>query len=56
MQSLGSLLSIASRVEAAVDSYVSVRDMTDEKEWRAEFDRERVSAPLMVFQTHPRLL
>ena len=37
------LLSYASRVEAAVASYLEVRDFTDENKWREKFDRERVS-------------
>jgi hypothetical protein len=37
------LLSYDSRVEAAVASYLEVRDFTDENKWREKFDRERVS-------------
>jgi hypothetical protein len=39
-----SLLSIASRIEAAVATYVSVRDVTDRAEWKRHFDEEKVSA------------
>jgi len=38
-----SLLSIASKIEAAVAAYVSVRDVTDMAEWRRHFDEEKVS-------------
>jgi hypothetical protein len=37
------LFSIASRVEAAVKSYVGVQQDTDKKEWRAKFQSEFVS-------------
>jgi hypothetical protein len=40
--SFDSLLSFASRIEAAVASYLEVRDFTDEAKWRAKFDTERV--------------
>ncbi|KAH9022868.1 hypothetical protein EDB84DRAFT_1441102 [Lactarius hengduanensis] len=36
-----SLLSIASKIEAAVATYVSVRDVTDRAEWRRHFDEEK---------------
>ncbi|KAH9032698.1 hypothetical protein EDB85DRAFT_2145449 [Lactarius pseudohatsudake] len=36
-----SLLSIASRIEAAVATYVSVRDVTDRAEWKHHFDEEK---------------
>jgi hypothetical protein len=39
-----SLLHIASRVEAAVNSYVSVRDTADSTEWKHQFNQEKVSA------------
>jgi hypothetical protein len=37
------LLAIASRVEAAVRSYISVQAFTDADIWRENFIRERVS-------------
>ena len=40
--SFDTLLSFASRVEAAVASYLEVRDFTDETKWRKKFDTERV--------------
>ena len=42
---MSSLLHIASRVEAAVSSYVSVRDFadTDTDEWRRRLDQEKVN-------------
>jgi hypothetical protein len=42
--SSNNLLSYASRVEAAVASYLEVRNFTDENRWREKFDRERVSS------------
>jgi hypothetical protein len=39
-----SLLQIASRVEAAVEAYNSVRDFAKKEEWVKKFDEERVSA------------
>jgi hypothetical protein len=44
--SSNTLLIHASRVEAAVASYIEVRDFTDEKKWRAQFERERVSGSI----------
>jgi hypothetical protein len=41
---MSSLLHIAARVEAAVESYVAVRDDTVEEEWEAHFLEELVSA------------
>jgi hypothetical protein len=49
------LLSYASRVEAAVASYLEVRDFTDENRWRGKFDRERVSS-LIKFACHSELI
>jgi hypothetical protein len=40
---MSSLLHIASRIEAAVVSYVSVQDTADSTEWKHHFDQERVS-------------
>lgn len=42
---MNSLLLIASRIEAAVASYVSVQNGTDKAEWKHRFDMEKVSAP-----------
>jgi len=54
---MASLLLIASRVEAAVNSYVSVRDITDKEAWKANFQREKVSASFIRrFEHHPYLL
>jgi hypothetical protein len=39
-------LRIASRVEAAVTAYNSVRDFADKQEWETMFRQERVSAHL----------
>jgi hypothetical protein len=42
-------LVIASRVEAAVESYRKVRDLlnpADVEEWKAGFEKEQVSTPL----------
>jgi hypothetical protein len=44
--SSNSLLIHASRVEAAVASYMEVRNITEEKKWRAQFERERVSGSI----------
>lgn len=40
--SFDTLLSFASRIEAAVASYLEVRDFTDKTKWKAEFEEERV--------------
>jgi hypothetical protein len=37
------LLQIASRVEAAAEAYLSVRDFANEEEWETRFKEERVS-------------
>jgi hypothetical protein len=37
-------LHIASRVEAAVEAYLSVREFSEREEWLEGFDRELVSA------------
>ena len=34
---------IASRVEAAVEAYISVQGFADKEEWKSEFIREFVS-------------
>lgn len=39
-------LQIASRVEAAVEAYISVRDFANTEEWKAMFMEELVSAHL----------
>ncbi len=39
-------LQIASRVEAAVEAYKSVRDITDREQWVEEFKKEFVSPRL----------
>jgi hypothetical protein len=41
-----SFIEIASRVEAAVAAYTSVRDLTDQEKWRAQFKGEFVSVQL----------
>ena len=40
---MNTLLSIASKVEAAVEAYIAVRDFADQEEWRAKLKRELVS-------------
>jgi hypothetical protein len=40
---MDSLLQIASRIEAAVNSYVSVRPVTNTEECKCKFDKEKVS-------------
>jgi hypothetical protein len=40
------LLHIASRVEAAVEAYISVRDISDRGEWKENFRGEKVSLHL----------
>ena len=40
------LLHIASRVEAAVEAYMSVRDISDRGEWKEKFRGEKVSLHL----------
>jgi len=40
---MSTFLQIASRVEAAVAAYISVRDFADEEKWRAQFKQECVS-------------
>jgi hypothetical protein len=39
------LLQIAARVEAAVETYVSVRNTADFLEWKDFFTKEGVSSP-----------
>jgi hypothetical protein len=46
---MSSLLNIAARIEAAVKSYVSVRQMADREVWKEKFEGERVST---LFQWH----
>ena len=41
-----SLLHIAARLEAAVESYAAVRDLTDGAEWKRHFEEEKVSSQL----------
>jgi hypothetical protein len=43
---MSGFLHIASRVEAAVEAYTSVRDFADEELWRAKFRAETVSIHL----------
>jgi hypothetical protein len=43
LTNMESLLRIAARVEAAVASYISVRDTANDSEWRHSFEGERVS-------------
>jgi hypothetical protein len=43
---MSGFLQIASRVEAAVEAYVSVRDFAKGEEWKEKFDEENVSAHL----------
>jgi hypothetical protein len=43
---MNSLLYIASRIEAAVASYVSVRPVTNPEEWKRKFGEEKVSGAL----------
>ena len=43
---MAELLRIASRVEAAVEAYNSVRDFTDPKVWKENFNEELVSVHL----------
>jgi hypothetical protein len=37
------LLQIASRIEAAVQMYATVRDVADRAEWKREFELEKVN-------------
>jgi len=39
-------LKIASRVEAAIEAYISVRDFADREEWKGKFRGEMVSPHL----------
>jgi hypothetical protein len=43
---MSTFLQIASRVEAAVEAYISVRDFTDKQGWTTMFKREKVSTHL----------
>jgi len=43
---MSSLLTIASRVEAAVGDYTSVQDFADKELWKAGFERELVCTHL----------
>jgi hypothetical protein len=43
---MSSLNHIASRVEAAVEAYISVQDFADEQEWREKFAAEMASVHL----------
>jgi hypothetical protein len=38
-----SLLQIASRIEAAVQTYGTVRDIADRVEWKHQFELEKVN-------------
>jgi hypothetical protein len=46
---MSSLLHFASRIEAAVASYVSVKGATDMEKWRHQFDQEKVSIYFCTF-------
>jgi len=39
-------LKIASRVEAAIEAYTSIRDFADEQVWKESFKKELVSVHL----------
>lgn len=43
---MNKLLEDASRVEAAVEAYISVREFSDEEQWKRGFEQELVSAHL----------
>jgi len=43
---MSAFLQIASRVEAAVEAYKSVKEIADKQEWRANFEGEFVSVHL----------
>ena len=43
---MSTFIEIASRVEAAVAAYTSVRDFADQETWRAQFRGESVSVQL----------
>ncbi|KAH9012478.1 hypothetical protein EDB85DRAFT_2158990 [Lactarius pseudohatsudake] len=45
-----SLLSIASKIEAAMATYISVRDVTDRAEWRCHFDEEKAKTTKVFWQ------
>jgi hypothetical protein len=51
---MSNLLQIASRVEAAVEAYTSVREFADKEEWKAQFDLEMVSDHLHGNRPHYR--
>ena len=38
-----SLISFAARIEAAVATYLGIRDFADDNVWRAAFEQEKVS-------------
>jgi hypothetical protein len=44
INNMNSLLQIASRIEAAVQAYILVKDVTDSAVWKHHFEEERVSA------------
>ena len=41
---MSTFLPFASKVEAAVEAYITVRDFSDEMEWRAGLKKEFVSS------------
>ena len=43
---MSTLLQIASKVEAAVQAYISVRDFANKQEWKEGFEGELVSSHL----------
>jgi hypothetical protein len=43
---MSTFLQIASRVEAAVEAYISVQDFSDREAWKEMLQREKVSAHL----------
>jgi hypothetical protein len=45
---MSTFIKIASRVEAAVAAYTSVRDFADKEKWKVEFQKELVSAPIFM--------
>ena len=55
---MASLLNVASRVEAAIAAYTSVKPVPNLKEWERHFHQEKVRATVMiifVICSHPNL-
>jgi hypothetical protein len=46
LPTMATILQIASRVEAAAEAYIAVRDLVDQQEWKRMFKGEMVSANL----------